>query len=187
MKIKEEEIKEGELERKSKYPDGYSNFPLGSDISYYAPIVGEINYVEAVLPPLPVEAVPEPLKIINNKSKADELIDIIPIKPALPRKNSNEPIAPPSHQVVSALIDEEQIISSADQNRGRQPASDLAPKNQRDHTGNAREEEKEPAIVVQPSSLLQQIQRDIISFDKIAPQNNGESVNDLLRGLNESY
>jgi hypothetical protein len=63
----------------------------------------------------------------------------------------------------------------------------LAPRNQRDHTGNAREEEKEPAIVVQPSSLLQQIQRDIIGIDKIAPQNNGESVNDLLRGLNESY
>jgi len=58
----EEEVKEGEPERKSKYPDGYEKIPLGSDVSYYKPIVGEINYVEAVLPPLPVEVVPEPEK-----------------------------------------------------------------------------------------------------------------------------
>ena len=63
MEIKnEEEVKEGEPERKSKYPEGYENIPLGSDVSYYKPIVGEINYVEAVLPPLPVEVVPEPVK-----------------------------------------------------------------------------------------------------------------------------
>lgn len=65
MEIKnEEEVKEGEPERKSKYPDGYENIPLGSDLSNYKPIVGEINYVEAVLPPPPVEAVPaEPVKV----------------------------------------------------------------------------------------------------------------------------
>ena len=98
MKIKnEEEVKEGEPERKSKYPEGYENIPLGSDVSYYKPIVGEVNYVEAVIP-VPVEAAPEPEPVkIKMKSKDQELIDIIPPKPAPQGNNSNLPIAPPSH------------------------------------------------------------------------------------------
>ena len=48
-RVKLEEAKEP----KSMYPDGYENISMGSDRSIYHPIVGEINYVNAILPPLP--------------------------------------------------------------------------------------------------------------------------------------
>lgn len=198
---------------KSQYPDGYENVPLGSDMSYYLPIVGEINYVQAVLPQRPepiaveVKKSSKLVKQIGNEHQQSNLIDIIPAneeeikESSIKHKKSNEPIAPPSHlqpqpgsQNVSALIDEQNILNAADraqqqQIRGRQ--HELAPKMQRDHTENAREEEKKedvtPPIVVQPSSLLQQIQRDIISFDKGPQQQNGNQMNELLKNLNQSY
>jgi len=76
---KKEEVKEGVS--LSKYPEGYQNVPLGSDFSHYLPIVGEINYVEAVVPVVP-EPIPEPVKPaevdIEKDKKSSELIDIIP-------------------------------------------------------------------------------------------------------------
>lgn len=44
-----EEEKEG---GKSKYPEGYHNVPMDSIVSNHGPIVGEVNYVQAVLPPI---------------------------------------------------------------------------------------------------------------------------------------
>ena len=55
---------------KSKYPENYDNISLGSDMSIYSPIVGEVNYVKAVLPP-PV-VVPEPKPAKDSKKKADK-------------------------------------------------------------------------------------------------------------------
>jgi hypothetical protein len=34
----------------SKYPKDYLNISLGSDRSYYKPIVGEVNYLTAKVP-----------------------------------------------------------------------------------------------------------------------------------------
>jgi hypothetical protein len=51
--VYDEEEKKEEVPPKSKYPENYENISLGSDRSIYQPIVGEINYVQAVLPPQP--------------------------------------------------------------------------------------------------------------------------------------
>lgn len=75
-KIKGEEVKEGG-ERRSKYPENYENIPMGSDMSYYHPIVGEVNYVEAVLPPPPVPPAPVPQKVEKKPKKDSEPIDVI--------------------------------------------------------------------------------------------------------------
>ena len=50
----------------SKYPEGYINDPMGSIMSNYDPIVGEVNYLQAVLPQ-PVVQPPPPLKQEEEK------------------------------------------------------------------------------------------------------------------------
>jgi hypothetical protein len=44
----------------SKYPEGYIDDPLDSIRSNYDPIVGEVNYMKAVLPKPPVILPPSP-------------------------------------------------------------------------------------------------------------------------------
>lgn len=124
----------------SKYPVGYLLDAMESVQSNYNPIVGEVNYVQAVLPQ-PVA--PPPLPIPRQEEE----------------KQPSAPPSLPSSSLPSKdrIIEESKRPSSViDQIRGRAQVHELAPKNQRDHTENAREEEKKQDIV-QPSSLLQQI------------------------------